>query len=622
MRIVTLLLSGSLLVGCDPPDDGVDAPTRAPDASDSQPPDDDATSAPDDSGVVDAALRDAVRDSSDEAPDRAIDVVASDVAPVDVAPVDVALEAETLDAAPPSPDVTESVRDASDLSTVGTLRLIAPISTSVVTSHRPTLRWGPMPEGAAARVTLCDDPACSRVLATLDAARASVRPADALRPGPVFWSVRVTPATGAPWQSPVWEFFVTAHDSPVDGSRCCVVDVNLDGVPDIADARLNGVPAATWSTGVHLSTAGGYAEAPWTPPAFVPSPERQYGSVFGVVFVGDINGDGFGDLGVDELYQVPRIDGNEFHEHSFTVFAGGFSDLHALRGRRILASWPWFEADRAVIAASAAGDIDGDGFGDVGDSVSNLYERTFESEAYPGGFDGLGSPLSGVATGRPYDCTRGQIGAAAFGFDADGDGRCDVATLISPELFVVLRVDTASRATEWRWADDSFACRVGFSVPNGLDRLGDLDGDGYDDIGVRFGASSLTELTVAVVLRGGPHGYSSERTLPIDARTLPEGEGGPLFDANGDGITDRIVAPWREPAALYLGGETGFSRAADLPHCATPCGSIRYFSAGDFNRDGYSDLYAWNADTSVLEIYPGGASGFGEAPVYTGPLHP
>ncbi len=53
-----------------------------------------------------------------------------------------------------------------------------------------------------------------------------------------------------------------------------------------------------------------------------------------------------------------------------------------------------------------------------------------------------------------------------------------------------------------------------------------------------------------------------------------------------------------------------------------PCGPYRHFSAGDFNRDGHSDLYVWNRDARVLEVFAGGAAGFGDAPIYTAPVPP
>ncbi len=213
-----------------------------------------------------------------------------------------------------------------------------------------------------------------------------------------------------------------------------------------------------------------------------------------------------------------------------------------------------------------------------------------------------------------------MTGAAAFGFDADGDGRCDVASLVAEPGFARLRVAASSRVTDWIWRDGVTADRV--PVSTRLDRLGDLDGDGYEELAVRFDAIAREVAAFAVVLHGGPDGYSLERTLPIDARSLPEGEEAPLFDVNGDGITDRIVSSSAAPAALYLGSAVGFVRSADLPRCAAPCGPVTYFSAGDYDRDGYSDLYAWNAETHALEIYAGGPSGFGAAPVETVTLDP
>ncbi len=38
---------------------------------------------------------------------------------------------------------------------------------------------------------------------------------------------------------------------------------------------------------------------------------------------------------------------------------------------------------------------------------------------------------------------------------------------------------------------------------------------------------------------------------------------------------------------------------------------------GDFNRDGFSDLYVWSDDTHRFEIFAGGPTGFGAEPIFT-----
>src|SRR5262249_45205761 len=97
-------------------------------------------------------------------------------------------------------------------------RLVAPLSTSTVTTRRPTLRWLPA-SGAddAARVELCADRACATVLETLDVAGHAATPTMDLPVGVVFWRVHGVAAgvTGAP-ASATWELFVGPRSTPVD----------------------------------------------------------------------------------------------------------------------------------------------------------------------------------------------------------------------------------------------------------------------------------------------------------------------------------------------------------------------------------------------------------------------
>lgn len=93
--------------------------------------------------------------------------------------------------------------------------------------------------------------------------------------------------------------------------------------------------------------------------------------------------------------------------------------------------------------------------------------------------------------------------------------------------------------------------------------------------------NARTFVSYSVILLGGPEGYSFARTIPYDLATV-DGTGGPLFDVNGDGRSDRLVFPNGVPAALYFGSPTGFTFAAALPRCTRTsrvCGPYWHFSA-------------------------------------------
>jgi hypothetical protein len=114
-------------------------------------------------------------------------------------------------------------------------RLIAPQSVSRVTSRRPTMRWV-LPDGVTrARVEVCGDRACTRVLVTQEVEGSSWRPSEMLPPGVAYWRVRGLDGDGGvAWSSATWEYVVGLRDAPVDTSFGTIKDFNGDGYDDVA----------------------------------------------------------------------------------------------------------------------------------------------------------------------------------------------------------------------------------------------------------------------------------------------------------------------------------------------------------------------------------------------------
>ncbi|MFO0628116.1 MAG: hypothetical protein U0325_21250 [Polyangiales bacterium] len=93
-------------------------------------------------------------------------------------------------------------------------RLLLPASLGRVTTRRPTLRWR-LPAGAdGARVEVCADRPCERIVARMTADGDAARPAEALDPGVYFW--RVFPRIRGEYSgkaSHTWSFVVRAVDA-------------------------------------------------------------------------------------------------------------------------------------------------------------------------------------------------------------------------------------------------------------------------------------------------------------------------------------------------------------------------------------------------------------------------
>ena len=135
--------------------------------------------------------------------------------------------------------------------------------------------------------------------------------------------------------------------------------------------------------------------------------------------------------------------------------------------------------------------------------------------------------------------------------------------------------------------------------------LGDINGDGWPDFAV--GAEGPEELRVYL---GGPGILDSVPDL-----VLQGGFNAVAADINGDGIKD-IISMKRETftcsAVVYL-GRPDLTLRYDVqpsfifgPHKGTQFG--RFIKAGDFNRDGYSDVVISNINGGNY-VKPGAISG-------------
>ena len=129
--------------------------------------------------------------------------------------------------------------------------------------------------------------------------------------------------------------------------------------------------------------------------------------------------------------------------------------------------------------------------------------------------------------------------------------------------------------------------------------LGDLDGDGYDDFVALARDPNSRPIPSHVVYRGSASG-------PILAQELGGVLGVPgrlnrLGDMNGDGFPD-LVAQDGSTFYLYFGADTGFRPLSD------GMGTLdaRLADAGDVDRDGFSDLVAGDAAHERVDVYRGG----------------
>jgi hypothetical protein len=510
---------------------------------------------------------------------------------------------------------TDSGADALSLPQGAALRLIAPLSTATVTSQRPTLRWRLDPTCDGAHIQICRDRACHHEVASFDTTGTSGAPPHALPSGVLFWRAygRNGNTIVDGW-TPTWEFTVGSRSAPVDTSWGSTLDVNGDGYADIAvgsDSQVN----------VYFGGPGGVASVP---DLVLSSAAMPAAGAF-LASAGDVNGDGYADL----------IVGGTVGAY---LFLGGSAGLASTPAATLA-----MRAQSGVRVAGA-GDVNGDGYADVVAAnfdlgVASVYLGgptglgTAPDMTVP-------SPVTVSVTGAGNTGLFGHSVAGAG--DIDGDGYGDIvigAPGAAPngQAFVYLggNAGIAASPSFTLGGPDGPAGSFG----NSVSCAGDVDGDGYADLVIGAeaadGATTRTYTGRAYIYRGGPAGTAPSLVVTLLGDQTREALGrwvSGAGDVNGDGYADVIVGADGENGAdatasgwayVYLGGPAGTAATAATTLIG-PDGQGSWFGrcvagAGDVNGDGYADVVVGaDAGNVMVGIDGGAASSAGWAYVYLG----
>jgi hypothetical protein len=384
-----------------------------------------------------------------------------------------------------------------------------------------------------------------------------------------------------------------------------------------------------------------------------------------VATAGDVNGDGLSDV----IVGAHLYDNGQADEGRAFVFHGSATGLSPA------ANWT-AESDQAGarlgFSVATAGDVSGDGYGDVVIGAS-LFDNGHTDEGrafvYLGSATGLpGGPNAGPGdAGWTAESDQGgaQLGiSVATAGDVNGDGFSDVIVgawlhdngqADEGRAFVYHGSATGLSGgpnagpgdADWTAESNQGFARFGLSVGT----AGDVNGDGFSDVvagawlydnGQADEGRAFVYHGSATGLPGGPNAGPGDADWTAESDQASAQLGFSVAtagDVNGDGFSDIIVGAWlydngqgdEGRAFVYHGSATGLSGGpgadpndadwtAESDQASAQLG-VSVATAGDVNGDGFADVIVGakvydngQTDEGRAFVFHGSATGLSGAP--------
>lgn len=484
-------------------------------------------------------------------------------------------------------------------------RPIAPLSTSTVTSRRPTLRWENPSGVSEARVELCRDRGCTMPLSTLDGTD-SARPSSELPDGWVFWRLRSRAGTAVgEAASPTWQFWVGARnaDGDRDTSWGSVLDLDGDGHTDIA-VGAPGVDVERGTVSVYRGQSAGIGASPdWT----ISGARRSDQLGRAVASAGDVDGDGFGDLLLGTAMGITSAG----YRLGYVWIVRGSAIGPAAAPDAVIEGT---DLSHPAIGTSVAalGDVNGDGYADIGVSFPG---SLLDDHSYVGVYAGSATGISTTAPtwrlmGRAEDkelagtlSDAGDLNADGFGDFVVQHGLVADGIELHPGHATVFLGGPSGPARSVEIDGEEPQALLG----NSMACAGDVNGDGYADllIGAEGGDDYVHGHGRVYLFRGGPAGLVAPASWMIRSAAEVDHLGAAVAtagDLDHDGYADIVASAsaasaggrmWAGTVSVYRGGPSGLSAT---PLVVLEGGADLYglgasvSGAGDTNGDGFEDI--------------------------------
>jgi len=368
---------------------------------------------------------------------------------------------------------------------------------------------------------------------------------------------------------PSWTAEPDLSSSDFGTSVSTAGDVNGDGYSDVIVGApyLDNGQNNEGRVYVYLGSGSGLSPTPaWTVES------NQASAIFGISVstAGDVNGDGFSDV----IIGASLYDNGQTNEGSAFVYYGSPTGLSLIADWTAENNQASSEFGFSV---STAGDVNGDGYSDViigsryFDNGQNDEGRTY---VYYGSVMGLSLTENWTAESNQSGADFGYSVSAAG--DVNGDGYGDVIVgardydngqINEGRSYVYYGSLSGLSLTEnWTAESNQASSRFGFSVSS----AGDVNGDGYSDviIGALYFDNVQNDEGRAFVYYGSISGLSLTENCTVESNQAGAQFGisvASAGDVNGDGFSDVIVgAPFFDngqsdegKAFVYYGNGAG-----------------------------------------------------------------
>ncbi|MEI6421798.1 MAG: FG-GAP-like repeat-containing protein [Lentisphaerota bacterium] len=300
---------------------------------------------------------------------------------------------------------------------------------------------------------------------------------------------------------------------------------------------------------------------------------NQAGALMGgTVASGDVNGDGYDDVIVPAQFYI----NGETNEGKVFLYYGSPTGISLTPG--------WSAEGNQInmklgAAVAFAGDVNGDGYGDV--LVATAIGKIF---LYYGSASGLSaSPVWTLNYGYSIACA-GDVNKDGYDDVIIGDNNTANGT-----VYVFHGSPTGLSSTpNWTVNGEQVGSWFGHQVAS----AGDVNGDGYDDVitYARYYNNTYTSAGKVYVYHGSATGLSAtpawikEGTADYDKLGWTVSSAG---DINKDGYGDVAITTKPGKVYVYNGSASGLSASRSWSATMSSWPSTSF---GDINKDGYSDL--------------------------------